>query len=107
MKNINKIKGIEKIKRQNMPKQHSIPLSQRNAQTELYLLNNEKARSLKELESLQKREEFLKTRLSIINDEVKTLLLMMAKEIQKQAIDTDYNLYTQDTKQWKTKAMNY
>jgi predicted ribonuclease YlaK len=107
MKQIKKIKGIEKIKRQNMPKQRSIPLSQRNAQTELYLLNNEKTRVVKELESLQKREEFLQTRLKIINQEMKKLLLITAKDIQQYAIETEYNLYTQDTKQWKTKPMNY
>lgn len=107
MKEIKKIKGIEKIKRQNMPKQRSIPLSQRNAQTELYLLNNEKTRALKELESLQKREEFLKNRLTMVNQDIKKVLLIMAKDIQQYAIDTEYNLYTQDTKQWKTKPMNY
>lgn len=107
MKTFKKAIGIQKLKRQNLVKPRSIPLTQRNTQTELYLLDNEKQRFLKELERIQKRQEFIENRLTTINAEIKNLVKIWQKDMQGFAEEADYDVYAQGQKQWKTKVMNY
>lgn len=104
---INKTKGIEKLKNTPYVKQRSIPLQKRNTQTELYFLRKEKERFQKERERLLKRQEFIDQRLAQINQELKGLLVLWQDEMKVIAEEAGVDSIVKDKKEWKTKPLNY
>ncbi len=95
---INKIKGIEKLKNTPFVKQRSVPLQKHNMQTELYFLR-------KERERLLKRQEFADQRLAQINQELKGLLVLWQDEIKE--VGEEAGSIVKNKKEWKTKPLSY
>ncbi len=110
MKTIQSIKSSSQLKSAAFSKQRSIPVAQRSAQTELYMLRKEKQRYLKEIESIKKRYDHIKERLGLIDEEMLELSEIWRGEvdvIEKEASETMLDLDTKDKRKWKKRKLKY
>lgn len=73
MKDVNTISGIHKVRTMNSTKKRSIPRIQSSTYLDLYMLNKEKERLLKEAARLDLRNTVIKKRLEEISMEMSKL----------------------------------
>ena len=110
MKTIQDVRSASQLKSVATPKPRSIPMAQRSAQTELYMLRKEKQRYLKEIESIKKRYNFIKERLNLIDDEMLELSAIWKGEvelIEREASETMLDLESNDKRKWKKRKLKY
>lgn len=111
MKDVNTISGIHVLRTMHSTKKRSIPRIQSSAYLDLYMLNKEKERLLKEAEKLGLRITVIKKRLDEISLEMDKL---QNAEIVSEAgggkINPSGHAFNQKNevkKEWKKMSLNY
>ena len=110
MKDVNSLKGIHGVGTMQSRKKRSIPRVQSSTYLDLYILNKEKERLLKEDRKLSMRKDDIKRRLEEIEHE--TSRMQEAESITKAAKSTNSSgrtfAQTKGTKkEFKTMALTY
>lgn len=114
-----KIQGIEKLRTMHSTKQRSIPKMQQSSEIELFLLEKEKERFVKEAERLQVRLRTVYERIEVLDGELeahqqvrynkqqeKQLNTNTLKDIQGM-IDKQMTRSAEGNEQWNTKKLMY
>ena len=111
MKDVNTISGIHMVRTMCSAKKRSIPGVQSSAYLDLYMLNKEKDRLLKEAERLDLRNTVIKKRLEEINLETGKLLdtetVSESKEGKRNPSRRAFNQKNEVKKEWKKMPLNY
>lgn len=104
MRDVNNLKGLHIVKTMQSTKKRSIPRIQSSAYLDLYMLNKEKERLIKEDEKLCMRREAIKKRLQEID--LDTNKLQEAEAIVKTTGRTSTQK-NEVKKEWKKMSLNY
>ena len=118
--NRKRIKGLDKLRSMHSTKQRSIPRAHQSSEIELFLLEKEKERFLKEAERLQTRLHTVYERIESLNEEINLQKEAGDQKRQEQVLDQDSlqdikgiinrGLGTgvqADGEQWNTKKLMY
>ncbi len=105
MKDVNGLKGLHRVRTMQSTKKRSIPRIQSSAYVELYMLQKEKERILKEDERLSMRKETIKNRLKDIDEEMNKL--QEAEDRGKTAIFSSSSECNGNKKEWKRMSLSY
>ena len=103
-----KIRGLERIRSMHSSKQRSIPKSQQNSEIELFLLEKEKERFVKEAERLQVRLRGVYERISVLQKEIETHHKLRQQKqaeqlAQRDTLEDMKSLIEQNLQQFKSK----
>jgi len=111
MRDVNTISGIHAVRTMCSTKKRSIPKIQSSTYLDLYMLNKEKERLLKEVERLDLRNTVIKKRLEEINLETDKLLdtetVSEAGEGKINPSGRAFNQKNEVKKEWKKMPLNY
>ncbi|MHB8277389.1 MAG: hypothetical protein ACYDIA_07025 [Candidatus Humimicrobiaceae bacterium] len=111
MKDVNTISGIHTVRTMNSTKKRSIPRIQSSTYLDLYMLNKEKERLLKEAERLDLRNAVIKKRLEEISLEMYKLqdaeTVSEAGEGKINPSGRTFNQKKEVKKEWKKMPLNY
>jgi hypothetical protein len=111
MKDVNTISGVHTIRTMISTKKHAIPKIKSSTYLDLYMLNKEKERLLKEAERLDLRNIVIKKRLEEIRLGMDKLLdtgaVSEAKEGKKNPARRVSNQKKEVKKEWKKMPLNY
>jgi uncharacterized alpha-E superfamily protein len=88
-------------------KPRSIPFQKRNPQTSLYLLRKQKERYANELLQLQQRQADLLIKIANIQKETHEIIEHWHKDMKEISQEMQYEVHTEERKQWKMKPMKY
>ena len=111
MKDVTTVSGIHAVRTMNSTKKRSIPRIQSSTYLDLYMLNKEKERLLKEAERLDLRNTVIKKRLEEISMEMSKL-----QDVENVANGTEgkinpsgraFNQKKEVKKEWKKMPLNY
>lgn len=112
MKDVNSLKGVHVLRTMHSTKRRSIPRIQSSAYLDLYMLNKEKERVIKENERLCMRSEAIRKRLEQIDLEMNELQEVPQGGIKASGNESSsgrQNLTQRNAvkKEWKKMALNY
>jgi len=111
MNDVNTISGIHAVRTMISTKKHSIPRIQSSTYLDLYMLNKEKERLLKEAERLAFRNTVIKKRLEEISLEMYKLqgaeIVSNAGEGKINPSGRAFNQKKEVKKEWKKVPLNY
>jgi len=112
MKDVNSLKGIHTLRTMHSGKKRSIPRIQSSAYLDLYMLNKEKERLIKEDERLRMREDDIRKRLEEIDLEMKNLQEVPQCGIKASSNESSSQRQTVTQrngvqKEWKKMPLNY
>lgn len=111
MKDVNTISGIHAVRTMISTKKHSIPRIQSSTYLDLYMLNKEKERLLKEAERLDLRNTVIKKRLEEISLETDKLqdaeTAANGAEGKINPSGRTFNQKNEVKKEWKKMPLNY
>jgi len=110
MRDVNSLPGLHKLRTMFSARKRSMPKVQGSAYLDLYMLNKEKERLIKEDERLCMRQDVVKTRLGEID--LETNRLQKVETAAKTSGDTSSSegIITEKQglkKEWKTMSLNY
>jgi len=111
MKDVNTISGIHTVRTMISTKKHSIPRIKSSTYLDLYMLNKEKERLLKEAERLALRNTVIEKRLEEISLEMYKLqdaeIVSNAGEGKINPSGRAFNQKKEAKKEWKKMPLNY
>jgi len=111
MKDVNTISGIHTVRTMISTKKHSIPRIKSSTYLDLYMLNKEKERLLKEAERLALRNTVIEKRLEEISLEMYKLqdaeIVSGAGEGKINPSGRAFNQKKEAKKEWKKMPLNY
>lgn len=110
MRDVNSLKGLHILRTMHSIKRRSIPRIQTSPYLDLYMLNKEKERLLKESERLAQRDTVVKKRLEEIDLEMNKLQEAEAVVQANGNISSSGGTFTQKDgvkKEWKKMPLNY
>ena len=111
MRDVNTISGIHTVRTMISTKKHTIPRIQSSTYLDLYMLNKEKERLLKEAARLDLRNTFIKKRLEEISLEMYKLqdeeIVSNAGEGKMNPSGRAFNQKKEVKKEWKKVPLNY
>jgi len=110
MRDVNTLKGLHTLRTMVSAKKRSIPRVQSSAYLDLYMMNKEKERLLKESERLGLRNTIIGKRLEKIDSEVNKLQEAVPTVKTSGNTSSSERAYTQRNgikKEWKKMTLNY
>ena len=111
MKDVNTISGVHTVRTMISTKKHSIPRIQSSTYLDLYMLNKEKERLLKEAARLDLRNTVIEKRLEEISLEMHKLqdaeIVSNAGEGKMNPSGRAFNQKKEVKKEWKKLPLNY
>lgn len=110
MRDVNSLPGLHKLRTMFSAKKRSIPRVQSSAYLDLYMLNKEKERLLKESERVGMRDAGIKKRLEEIDLETNRLQGVETPVKSNGKPSSSERTYTQRDgvkKEWKKMSLNY
>ena len=111
MKDVNTISGVHTVRTMISTKKHAIPRIQSSTYLDLYMLNKEKERLLKEAERLDLGNAVIKKRLEEISLEMYKLqdseTVSGAGEGKRNPSRRAFNQKNEVKKEWKKMPLNY
>ena len=110
MRDVNSLPGLHKLRTMFSAKKRSIPRIQSSAYLDLYMLNKEKERLLKERERLGARDTIVKKRLEEIDLAVNKLQEAEVAGKVNTNLSSSGDIFTQKDavkKEWKKMSLNY
>jgi len=110
MKDVNALPGLHKLRTMVSAKKRSIPQVQGSTYLDLYMINKEKERLLKESERLGMRDTGIKKRLEEIDLETNKLQGAEAVGKANTNLSSSGDVFTQKDgakKEWKKMTLNY
>ena len=110
MRDVNSLPGLHKLRTMFSAKKRSIPRVQSSAYLDLYMLNKEKERLLKESERVGMRDTGIKKRLEEIDLEMNKLQGVETPAKESGNPTSSERTYTQKDgvkKEWKKMSLNY
>lgn len=110
MRDVNSLPGLHKIRTMLSAKKRSIPRVQSSAYLDLYMLNKEKERLLKESERAGMRDTGIKKRLEEIELEMNRLQGVETPAKESGNTGSSERTFTQSNgvkKEWKKMPLNY
>ena len=111
MRDVNTISGIHTVRTMISTKKHTIPRILSSTYLDLYMLNKEKERLLKEAARLDLRNTFIKKRLEEISLEMYKLqdeeIVSNAGEGKMNPSGRAFNQKKEVKKEWKKMPLNY
>ena len=111
MRDVNTISGIHAVRTMNSTKKRSIPRIQSSTYLDLYMLNKEKERLLREAERLNLRNTVIRKRLEEISLEMDKLqdaeIVSNAGEGKINPSGRAFNQKKEVKKEWKKMPLNY
>ena len=110
MKDVNSLPGIHALRTMFSAKKRSMPKVQSSAYLDLFMLNKEKDRLMKEAERLSQRDAVVKKRIEEVDEEINKL--QGAEADVRASSDTNFpgRATTQKDgtqKEWKTMSLSY
>ncbi|MCK4825114.1 ankyrin [bacterium] len=110
MKDVNSLPGIHALRTMFSAKKRSMPKVHSSAYLDLFMLNKEKDRLMKEAERLSQRDAVVKKRIEEVDEEINKL--QGAEAAVRASSDTNFQgrATTQKDgtqKEWKKMALNY
>ena len=110
MRDVDSMRGIHSVRTMGSTKKRSIPRIQSSAFLELYMLQKEKERLLKESKRVCLKQEIITKRLEEIESEIKKLKGSEASVKAARARSSSGQVHSEmkgAKKEWKTMSMNY
>jgi len=110
MRDVNNLRGLHLLRTMQSTKRRSIPRIQTSTYLDLYMLNKEKERLLKEGERLGLRDTVIKKRLEEIDLEINKLQENEVVVKTNENVSSSEHIFTQKDggkKEWKKMSLNY
>jgi len=110
MRDVNGLKGLHVLRTMNSTKKRSIPRIHNSAYLDLYMLNKEKERLLKERERLGLRDTVVKKRLEAIDAEMNELQkaeVAVGSRVNPSSLGSNFTQRDGVKKEWKKMTLNY
>lgn len=109
MRDVNSLRGLHSVRSMHSTKRRSIPRVQSSAYLDMYMLDKEKERLLKEEAKLKMRSDGIKKRLKEIDREINKIQEAENNESHKSANPSEHTVTQRDgaKKEWKKMSLSY